>query len=307
MNFKHILTHHFERYRKWPTWALVLLGCGLVECFFIAGGFLFELARLLFLVLGILTIGQSPLLDTIANSLHVELLAFAFTAGLLFAWVKWVEKRPLITLGFYKDNRFRELLLGFGVGALQFSLSLLVVFLLGGSQFKGVDFSSTSLLFVLSIIPFWMIQGGTEELLTRAWLLPLINSRLGIAIAIGISSFLFGLMHMGNDHITIFAFLDLLLSGIGLALFMLYRDNIWSVMGLHASWNFVQGNIYGIEVSGSDASASLFRFASNPQAPTWLSGGHFGIEGSLITCLVEIAFIIVILYLMKKQKADKHN
>ena len=108
---------------------------------------------------------------------------------------------------------------------------------------------------------------------------------------------------------TFFAFLDLILSGIVMALYMLYRDNLWSVVGLHGAWNFVQGNIYGIEVSGSDPGVSIFHFASNPNAPTWLSGGGFGIEGSLITCLVELVFILVILYLMKNKDkiADGSN
>ncbi|HEM6115741.1 hypothetical protein AB1395_04255 [Streptococcus pluranimalium] len=51
------------------------------------------------------------------------------------------------------------------------------------------------------------------------------------------------------------------------------------------------------------------RFDSYQKWPTWLSGGGFGIEGSLITCLVELVFILVILYLMKNKDkiADGSN
>lgn len=306
---KKLLINRFDSYQKWPTWLLVLLGCGFVEACFWVGNIIFGIVLISCLLLLILLTGQPLDFNAFMDDVHIDLISFAFVAMILFAWVKWVEKRSLVTLGFYKEKWLKELLIGFGVGALQFSLSLLLVYLLGGNQFKGVDVSSTTLLFVLSIIPFWLIQGGTEELLTRGWLLPLIHSRLGLPIAVGISSFLFGLMHLGNDHMTFFAFLDLILSGIVMALYMLYRDNLWSVVGLHGAWNFVQGNIYGIEVSGSDPGVSIFHFASNPNAPTWLSGGGFGIEGSLISCLVELVFILVVLYLMKNKDkiADGSN
>lgn len=294
----------FERYHRWPTWLLVLLGCGMIEGFFFLGTLIFGI------IVGIIFWGflhvfgqlQNAELSKLVYSLHVELLAFASVAMLLLAWVKWVEKRSIVTLGFYKEKWFKELLLGFGLGTIQFSLSLLLVCLLGGSYFQTVDFSATTLLFVISIIPFWLIQGGTEELLTRGWLLPLINSRLGISVAVGLSSLLFGLIHLGNDHVTFLSILDLVLSGITTALYMLYRDNLWSVVGLHGAWNFVQGNIYGIEVSGKKTGPSIFHFVNNPNAPDWLSGGYFGTEGSLITCLVEVCFMLGILYLIKRQQ-----
>lgn len=36
--------------------------------------------------------------------LLITLLSFVFIAGLFFLWVKLFEKRPIVTLGFYKDN-----------------------------------------------------------------------------------------------------------------------------------------------------------------------------------------------------------
>ncbi|MFV8044376.1 CPBP family intramembrane glutamic endopeptidase [Streptococcus pluranimalium] len=305
---KNILTSQFNTYRQWPTSFLIVFACVMVEIFFLAGSLVFEFViSIFYLITQLITQLFGGLLpqwhfEDIVFSLHFELLSFAFVAILLFAWVKWMEKRPLVTLGFYRDKWLKEIFLGFGVGALQFTLSLLLICLLGGSRFKSADFSFETILFVLSLVPFWLIQGGTEELLTRGWLLQIINSRLATPIAISISSLVFGLMHLGNEHVTFLSILDIILSGIVMALYMIYRDNIWGVIGLHGAWNFVQGNIYGIEVSGGDSGKSILKFINNPQTPDWLSGGSFGTEGSLITCLVEVCFMLGILYLIKRQQ-----
>lgn len=98
-----------------------------------------------------------------------------------------------------------------------------------------MDFSLLIILYVLSLIPFWFIQSGTEELLTRGWLLPLLNRRFNLALAVGVSSGLFGLMHLLNAHVTFYSILCIILSGIVMTLYALKRDNIWGVSGLHVA------------------------------------------------------------------------
>ncbi|MFC3927815.1 CPBP family intramembrane glutamic endopeptidase [Streptococcus caprae] len=290
-------------YVKWPIWVLVPVALAMVEVFFFLGSTLYYI--LFGIVAGIYVgITQNVSLFTTGGiPLHVELLAFLAVSLLLFAWVKWAEKRPIVSLGFFKENWFKELSLGFLIGGLMFSLSLLFVYLFGGVKLAGVDFSAGTIGFVMSIIPFWLIQGGTEELLTRGWLLPILNKRTNLAWAIGLSSSLFGVMHLGNDNVTVLSIVSIILSGVTMALYMLKRDNIWGVVGLHAAWNFFQGNIYGVSVSGSEAGNSLLHFATQTGVPDWLSGGQFGIEGSLFASLVELAFIAYFAYgLMAERK-----
>jgi hypothetical protein len=50
-------------------------------------------------------------------------------------------------------------------------------------------------------------------------------------------------------------------------------------MGLHAAWNFCQGTVYGIPVSGMKADGWL---VSTRTGPDWLSGGGFGAEASVV-------------------------
>ena len=155
---------------------------------------------------------------------------------------------------------------------------------------------------IASTIPFWFIQGGTEELLTRGWLLPIINKRSNLAIAIAVSSSLFGLMHLANAHVTFLSILSIILSGVFMALYMLKTDNLWGVAGLHGAWNFTQGNIYGLAVSGKSTGFSFFRFAAKPESADWISGGAFGTEGSLFASLVLLAGILFLAWQLKKEK-----
>ena len=71
---------------------------------------------------------------------------------------------------------------------------------------------------------------------------------------------------------------------------MLKTDNMWGLAGIHGAWNFVQGNIYGIQVSGQGAEASVFAY-NTKSSVDWLSGGAFGAEGSSFTSLVLILSI----------------
>lgn len=89
-----------------------------------------------------------------------------------------------------------------------------------------------------------------------------------------------------------------------MSLYMIKSGNIWSVAALHGAWNFSQGNLYGIAVSGQKAGASLLHFTVKENAPDWISGGAFGIEGSLISIFVLLAVIIYLLWLIKTEETD---
>lgn len=299
---KRLLQLPTQFYDKWPIWLLVPVVLIMVEVFFNLGSLVYGLV--LGIGLGIYAgmTGQIEWLTSGTFPVHLELLSFLAVSLVLFAWVKWVEKRPIVSLGFFKSHWFRELALGFLVGFAQFSLSLGLVWLFGGVELSKVDLSASTLIYVLSLIPFWLIQGGTEELLTRGWLLPILHKRTNLAWAIGLSSSLFGVMHLANDHVTVLSILDIILGGVSMGLYMLKRDNLWGAIGLHGTWNFVQGNIYGVAVSGTSAGSSLLTFVNKPGVPDWLSGGQFGTEGSLFAVLVELALIAYLAYALMAER-----
>ena len=233
--------------------------------------------------------------------MYFQLGTFAFTALAIFFWVKVVEKRPIRTLGFFKGHIWLNLLKGWGFGTLLLLVSFLGTYLLGGLEFVKVDFSQRTILYILSLIPFWFIQGGTEELVTRGWLLQTVTNRLNLSWGIAISSSLFSMLHLGNQGVTALSLISIVLVGVLMALYMLKTDNIWGVAALHGAWNFAQGNLVGVAVSGQNAGGSLLHFQARSGVPDWLSGGAFGLEGNIVTCVVLLVGIIILRLQLKKE------
>ena len=245
--------------------------------------------------------GQAALMEFFRHySLFFELFTFFFIALAVFLWVRYREKRPFSSLGFYKQDWFKNLLKGFLIGAVQFSLVVVLLLVTGTGSLKLGQLNLQSLIFVLAIIPFWILQGGTEELVTRGWLFPAVSAKSNIFIGILISSALFGALHLFNPGVTILSIVNIVLDGIFACFLMLKYDNMWVLAGMHGAWNFVQGNIYGIQVSGQGASASILNYS--PQSSVdLLSGGAFGAEGSIFATIVLIGCIAYLYWSLKKE------
>lgn len=228
--------------------------------------------------------------------LYYELFSFVIILILFIFWVKVIEKNSLSSLGFVKRNWLKYLGWGILLSLLQMGVIALVYQLGGIVTFELNELSLEPILFILGLFPFWLLQGGTEEVATRGWLLTRIAARTNLPLAIAISSSLFGILHLGNSGVTFLSVLNIVLDGVLAGLLLIYTDSIWLVVAQHGTWNYVQGNLLGFQVSGTGADASIFSFTMG-SGPDWLTGGEFGAEGSIITTLV-LLFSVVIVYLL---------
>ena len=114
------------------------------------------------------------------------------------------------------------------------------------------------------------------------------------------SSLLFALLHLGNPDIGILPILNIALFGLFASLYLLWTDNVWGIIGLHAAWNFTQGNIYGFSVSGTGIDAAVLNFIPKTDS-SWLTGGAFGAEASIFSSLVLLVAVFFLLFKMKKE------
>ena len=236
--------------------------------------------------------------------LYYELFSFVFILLLFIFWVKFIEKNPLSTLGFVKKNWLKYLGWGILLSLLQMGVIALVYQVSGIGTFELNELSLEPILFILGLFPFWLLQGGTEEVATRGWLLTRIAARANIPLAIAISSSLFGILHLGNSGVTFLSVLNIVLDGVLAGLLLIYTDSIWLVVAQHGTWNYVQGNLLGFQVSGTGADASIFSFTMG-SGPDWLTGGEFGAEGSIITTLVLLVSLVIVYHLgERKEKFD---
>ena len=248
-----------------------------------------------------LQILQQSLMDKTSDfHLILDLLAFGFILNTVFRWTRKVEKRPIRTLGFYRENFLSNLLKGFGLGLALFLLTLLGLVALGQYRLESIHLNLYSLVFVIFTIPFWILQGTTEEVVARAWLLPQLASRTNLKLAVLISSLFFTLLHAGNSGLTPLSLVNLFLFGVAMALYLLKTDTVWGIGGIHGAWNFAQGNLFGVLVSGQSSGTSIMKFT--PQGnQDWLSGGSFGIEGSIVSSIILFLLILYLAYQLKKE------
>ncbi len=239
--------------------------------------------------------------------LYYELFSFVFILLLFIFWVKVIEKNSLSTLGFVKRNCLKYLGWGILLSLLQMGMIALVYQVGGIGTFVLNELSLEPILFILGLFPFWLLQGGTEEVATRGWLLTRIAARTNLPLAIGISSSLFGILHLGNAGVTFLSVLNIILDGVLAGLLFIYTDSIWLVVAQHGTWNYVQGNLLGFQVSGTGANASIFSFTMG-SGPDWLTGGEFGAEGSIITTLVLLLSVVIVYRIgERKERVDNEQ
>ena len=117
-----------------------------------------------------------------------------------------------------------------------------------------------------------MVQGAGEEIVARGFLLPVVGARWTVLVGVILSSLFFGTLHLANTSMNPLAVTNITLSGVFFALYALAEESLWGVLAIHASWNWTQGNIFGMNVSGKVlATSRLTQWSA--AGPDWLSGG----------------------------------
>ena len=232
-------------------------------------------------------------------SLLITLFSFAFISLLIFFRVKVIEKRSLSSIGFNKNNWLKKYSLGFLIGLVMMSIIVLILLLFGyitveKNPIQPVGVSAISS--VLVILFGWIIQGATEEIVTRGWLLNVLSSKYNIGFGLLISSTLFGLMHLTNPNVNYIAVINIILVGLFYGLYVIKTNDLWSVCGMHSAWNFAQGNIFGFEVSGLDISVGTL-IDLNLVENDFITGGVFGPEASIVATFVLLLSIIILLFI----------
>lgn len=236
-------------------------------------------------------------IDNTFVTLSLELLAFAFISLAIILWARFVEKSPWLGLGMTKKGAFKDFMLGWGIGAAMLITCVLLMWGFGAIRISSVQFSPQLFGEFLVLVLAWSVQGTTEELLTRGWMFSSLSAKYNIPVGLLISSLFFTFLHLGNDAISLIPLLDLTLFAILASLVMLKTGNLWVISGIHAAWNCFQGNVFAFPVSGTQAGQAFI--AVETSGPDWLSGGAFGVEGSIISLIVQgfmIAWLIYDLY-----------
>jgi membrane protease YdiL (CAAX protease family) len=293
-----------DEHRLRALWRLLLHGAAL-----------FLIAMMLAILgqsIGLASIGGLGLVPTSATALTVALATW------LCAHV--LDHRPFAAFGLHPSPRWwADLAAGFVIGVLLMSGIFVVELSAGWLTIVGYRVgASTGQLFWLALIDPWLTFVGVafyEELLCRGYHLrnlaeglyfarlgPRLAPRAALVLATVFSAAIFGFAHAGNDNATWISTFNVGLAGCMLALGLLWTGELALPIGLHLSWNFFQGNVYGFPVSGNAMGPRVFDVVQG--GDPLITGGAFGPEAGLIGVVAMVfgaALIALWVRLSRKQ------
>lgn len=174
-----------------------------------------------------------------------------------------------------------ELGQGLAGGFLLFSAMAGIVMALGGLDVLGIRGTGA----IWPMLAMAVVSGTFEELLFRGILFRHVEAMLGTWAALAITSALFGAAHLANPDSSPFAaFAIMMEAGILLGAAYMVTRRLWVPIGIHAAWNFTQGWVFSVPVSGGEAPLGLL--ITRRVGPEWLTGGDFGLEASLVAMVL---------------------
>lgn len=201
------------------------------------------------------------------------------------------DKREIteLSLKYFPKEMFGSFLFGFST----ISLSIFILYLLGHYQ----AFSITTTHYTARMFTILLFAAIVEDLFHRGLIVRVIENWLGTHIAIVIAM-LVELQHITNPNTHLFDLFLYLIWGFTMTMMFIYTKRIWLPYFFHLGWNFSQP-FYGSKLTGSNDYGSIIQ--SKFTGPKLLTGGDFGIEGSIITLSFLLFIGIVLYYLAKKE------
>jgi membrane protease YdiL (CAAX protease family) len=143
----------------------------------------------------------------------------------------------------------------------------------------------------LELVTTFLPAAFHEELLFRGYAFQrLYRWRRGFAIVF--VALVFAGLHANNSAVTMLGLTNIFLGGVLLGLAYARFERLWFPIGLHTAWNLMTGPILGHEVSGYESMRTVF--VERGTGPTLVTGGDFGLEGSIWMTAIEIAVIVAL-------------
>ncbi|MDR2379787.1 MAG: CPBP family intramembrane metalloprotease [Bifidobacteriaceae bacterium] len=285
-----------QPYKPWPPryrWRFnaglrALVFWGTLFAIMVAGSLIFVLAALAGGALAGAQGASDPneALAPVMDEISYSGLALTELLGAIVAYVVMtcaMEKRGWpVELGW---RRLAGLAQGALVGFIAMSLIIGLLALAGSYRIIGFNGSYSPWNDLLMV---GVTAGVAEELMFRGAMFRLLEDTFGSWVAIIGSCLVFGLIHVANPDGTLVGGMGIAIESLVFPALYMATRSLWWVIGLHFAWNMTQGPIWGSVVSGMGEPSSML--VTSWSGPEWLTGGLFGIEGSVVTMVVLGAF-----------------
>jgi len=232
-----------------------------------------------------------------SSEVMVNLSLVILVGAVLSVWLagRFLDRRRFSDFGLHLSRDWWiDFAFGLVLGALLMALIFLVEWTAGWITITGTFHApATHISLVLGLLLYltsFIAVGILEELFSRGYQLKnvaeglagirLLGTKGAIALATVLSAALFGYLHVKNPNATIISSFNIFLAGIFLALGLLLTGELAIPIGLHITWNFFQGQVFGFPVSGLESSLSVVAIVQGGNE--LITGGDFGPEAGLM-------------------------
>lgn len=228
---------------------------------------------------------------------QIEFLAMITVLLAALAMTRYVDRMPLSSLGFSSRGLLKEFAAGSFFGA------ILMLVILGALALNGYV-STGAGMGVFDSEFFWtsvalLINTIGQETVVHGYVQQMVRAKFGSAAGVIVSSFLLVVLHWTLFQADALLLLtNLFAAGVLLGLCFLCSRSLWLPIGLHFGWNYIQGPILGLPLTGVDIWPSDL---VKVQGPDLLTGGKMGIEGGVFA---SIALVGASVWAYRKWRAN---
>lgn len=275
---------------------------------------------LVFLIFSAL-FSQLGLTSLFANLGTYGLFELTLTALAVFLAARLLDRRRFTEFGFHFSRQWmKSLVFGLALGAILMAGIFALEWALGWVQiigYKGTHSLQSSLpargyfwgQFFQAML-FYFSAALSEEILFRGYLFKnlseglhgtKVSQRQAALLAMGLASAVFGLAHLANPYASWVSTLNIFFAGIMLSLGLIFSGELALSIGLHFTWNFFQGVIFGFPISGTASPANLIRIEQS--GPQLFTGGQFGPEAGLLGLAAIFIGSLAIVHFFSKMRS----
>jgi uncharacterized protein len=248
----------------------------------------------------------SPLRDVVPYfrliSAPVSVILFSFV---IWFTARFIDRRKIADYGiFYSKEWVLDFVFGLLLGIFLISFVFVFEYSLGWITIVDYCYAANDKNFILALLEsvfLYIYVGYYEETLSRGYLLKNISEGMNfkktgpifaIIFAVLFTSFLFGLGHADNPNATFNGWWNIIIVGSLLAYTFVITKSLAIPIGIHITWNFFQGSVYGFPVSGNPTSVTFLQIHQGGNS-LW-TGGDFGPEAGLVIYFVAVFWLILL-------------
>ena len=210
------------------------------------------------------------------------------------AVLKFFDRRPIALLGLgFSSGWLRELVVGLIAGVAATGLLVLILVSTGSVSLT----LSPNLQASLGALPFFLVlftlAAAVEEFVFRGYPLQVLAEGSRRWIAGVLLCLPFTLAHASNPDVTMIGVANIFLASVVLVILYFQTRRLWIPITFHLSWNLAQSWLWGFDVSGIKIEDQFFVVATH--GSDLVTGGEFGLEGSILTTVLFVAAVVWLL------------